>query len=444
MTQWPTALQSTTEDRHRDAVAVISPETAAGDDLSSSGPSTREYIAGSGTHRFTFGILSLFTDRPSNDKHGSRSDFRAVDPGAGDAGGVSGPYACLGCRSDIVGGRYSSPPAKYLFFLLFRAGFDAFSASPTNNLDYEVKSPAPQGSHIVPSHIATHDTVAPRWKTPPLSFRETATWDFQGRIGNAHSIIREYFLPEGVLYLVAAGRNRLGCAVVAHRLTLHELAAEVFAQMRDPALAQLVWGHGTVIRHQDPGALLESRFIVTEKRIPLEGGGEFAYDFYLVKKTREDMLLDYVYAVLAVLYRLPKKSQRFAYLEHQEYYLYGDAFAEWTALSEANIDICFESGIPLDQVLLQARERIQKLMSSFSVSIMGDAVNLSPSWELQRAALDVGSSVYLWSMNTSRAFVLHGQTVNMDVHGSPAGSRPGPVPLYTPTGGLYRTPHTPQ
>lgn len=77
----------------------------------------------------------------------------------------------------------------------------------------------------------------------------------------------------------------------------------------------------------------------------------------------------------------------------------------------ANIDICFESGIPLDQVHLQARQRIQ--MSFFSVSIMGDAVNLSPSWELQRAALDVGSSVYLWSMNTSRAFVLHGQTVNM-------------------------------
>ncbi|KAJ7797278.1 hypothetical protein B0H14DRAFT_2912204, partial [Mycena olivaceomarginata] len=39
---WPTALQSTTEDRHRDAAV------AAGDDLSSSGPS-REYIAGSGT-----------------------------------------------------------------------------------------------------------------------------------------------------------------------------------------------------------------------------------------------------------------------------------------------------------------------------------------------------------------------------------------------------------
>ncbi|KAJ7934974.1 hypothetical protein B0H13DRAFT_1854682 [Mycena leptocephala] len=176
------------------------------------------------------------------------------------------------------------------------------------------------------------------------------------------------------------------------------MAAEVFAQMRDPALAQLVWGHGTAIRHQDPGALLESRFIVTKKRIPLEGGGKFAYDFVepcdgqlsllhqlqltrdynflhhpddfnnlithvcpLVKKTREDMLLDYVYAV------------------H-----------------------------------LQARQRIQ--MSSFSVSIMGDAVNLSPSWELQRADLDVGSSVCLWSMNTSRAFVLHGQTVNMLRH----------------------------
>ncbi|KAJ7870159.1 hypothetical protein B0H14DRAFT_2726304, partial [Mycena olivaceomarginata] len=39
---WLTALQSTTEDQHRDAAV------AAGDDLSSSGPS-REYIAGSGT-----------------------------------------------------------------------------------------------------------------------------------------------------------------------------------------------------------------------------------------------------------------------------------------------------------------------------------------------------------------------------------------------------------
>ncbi|KAJ7805060.1 hypothetical protein B0H14DRAFT_3772519 [Mycena olivaceomarginata] len=53
MTQWPTALQSTTEGRHRDAAV------AAGDDLSSSGPSTREYIAGSVSMANAGSIASL-------------------------------------------------------------------------------------------------------------------------------------------------------------------------------------------------------------------------------------------------------------------------------------------------------------------------------------------------------------------------------------------------
>ncbi|KAJ7804346.1 hypothetical protein B0H14DRAFT_2612388 [Mycena olivaceomarginata] len=168
---------------------------------------------------------------------------------------------------------------------------------------------------------------------------------------------------------------------------------------------------------QDGGTFLESRFIVTEKRVPLEGGGELVYDFvepcggrlslhhqlqltrdynflhrpddfnnlitYLrpvpMRRVREEILLDWVYAVcdfanekpknkkiaealpfsfqvLAVLHRSPKKSQRFAYLEHQEDYLNGETFAEWSALSKAKIDTCFETGIHLDVVLVQAQE----------------------------------------------------------------------------------------
>ncbi|KAJ7712738.1 hypothetical protein B0H14DRAFT_2645130 [Mycena olivaceomarginata] len=49
--------------------------------------------------------------------------------------------------------------------------------------------------------------------------------------------------------------NRLSC--------FQELAAEFSAQGRDPALAQLVWGHGRAIRQ--PGTCLQSSFFVVEE-----------------------------------------------------------------------------------------------------------------------------------------------------------------------------------
>jgi hypothetical protein len=289
--------------------------------------------------------------------------------------------------------------------------------------------------------------VAPRWKTPPFSFTEEATRDFRSRIGNAHSIIREYrSSPESFFYFVAAGENHWGVVAVPQRITFHELATEIFAATKDPALAQLAWGHGNVIRPR--GTIVEeSRFIVTEKRIP---GSDLAYDFVepeggrlslyyqlqlardcnllrrpatfnnfityvspLIRRAREDMLLEYVYALLAVLHRLPRKSQQLAYLEHQETYLNGAARAEWAALAEANIHTCLESGIPLYDVLLQARERIHGLMKSFFPLIMSGVIDLCPTLEHRHTAIEVASSLYLWSMNTARVFARDGQEVNM-------------------------------
>ncbi|KAJ7898913.1 hypothetical protein B0H14DRAFT_2674574, partial [Mycena olivaceomarginata] len=286
-----------------------------------------------------------------------------------------------------------------------------------------------------------------------LSFLDDATRKFHKEIGDAHSIIREYTSStEGVLYFVAAGRNRVGHVVLPNRLSsFQELAVEFFAQIRDPSLAQLVWGHGRVIRK--PGTPLESSFVATKERGILEGGGEVAYywvqpgrgqqlpyhhqlqltrdynflhlpadDFknlitfmrpYMMW-ARQNMTLEYVYAVLAVLHRLPKKSQRLVYLEHQAAYLNGEARVEWSALSEVKIDTCLESAIPLVEVLQQAQKRIRKLMKLLSASAMLDVVNLRPTLEQQEAARDIGFSFELWSVNTSTAFALHGrQQVNM-------------------------------
>ncbi|KAJ7799315.1 hypothetical protein B0H14DRAFT_2617111 [Mycena olivaceomarginata] len=58
--------------------------------------------------------------------------------------------------------------------------------------------------------------------------------------------------------------------------TIAQLATEFFAQIRDHGLAQVVWGHGRVIRPQE--ALLNRSFIAIEKCVSLPGGGELVYD----------------------------------------------------------------------------------------------------------------------------------------------------------------------
>ncbi|KAJ7898901.1 hypothetical protein B0H14DRAFT_2556954 [Mycena olivaceomarginata] len=72
------------------------------------------------------------------------------------------------------------------------------------------------------------------------------------------------------------GKTRRGHVVVPNRLSLQELATEFFAQIRDHGLAQVVWGHGRVIRPQE--ALLNRSFIAIEKCVSLPGGGELVYD----------------------------------------------------------------------------------------------------------------------------------------------------------------------
>ncbi|KAJ7666557.1 hypothetical protein B0H14DRAFT_3074452 [Mycena olivaceomarginata] len=310
----------------------------------------------------------------------------------------------------------------------------------------QAHSSSAQGGRLVDAEYST--TYAPRWKTPSISFGEESAHDFHSSIGSAHSMIREYVSPtEGVLYFVAAGRYHWGYIALTHQLSsFHDLATAFFAQRRDPALAQLVWGHGNVMRHHR-GTLMDSRFIVTEKHVR---GGDLVYDLVqpeggelslyhqlqltrdynflrrpasfnalitylgpLILRTREDMVLEYVYALLAVLHRLPKQSHRMVYLEHQEDYLNGAAYAEWSALSEANIKTCLQSGASLDDVLRQARERIRDLMKSFAPSVISEVVGLCPTLDHKQAALKFASSLYLWSMNTARAFALTGQEVNM-------------------------------
>ncbi|KAJ7766460.1 hypothetical protein B0H14DRAFT_2633227 [Mycena olivaceomarginata] len=110
------------------------------------------------------------------------------------------------------------------------------------------------GSALCFIHMSqsTYNMVAPRWKTPPLSFLADVTRKFHKElheIGDADSIIREYTSStEGVFYL-AAGKNCVGHVVLPNRLSsFQELVTEFFAQVKDPALAQLVWGHGRVRR----------------------------------------------------------------------------------------------------------------------------------------------------------------------------------------------------
>ncbi|KAJ7870284.1 hypothetical protein B0H14DRAFT_2571327 [Mycena olivaceomarginata] len=132
------------------------------------------------------------------------------------------------------------------------------------------KRTEPFGADRIASDNASPLTYnTPRFKTPSWSFLETSIGEFNNEIRTAHSLIREYSSPtEGYLYFAAAGSNCRGYVVLPNRLScFQELAAEFSAQGRDPALAQLVWGHGRAIRQ--PGTCLQSSFFVVEEWVSL-------------------------------------------------------------------------------------------------------------------------------------------------------------------------------
>ncbi|KAJ6607305.1 hypothetical protein B0H10DRAFT_2072297 [Mycena sp. CBHHK59/15] len=286
------------------------------------------------------------------------------------------------------------------------------------------------------------------WKTPPLTFFDDSAGKFYEEIDKAHSIIREYTSPttsptDGVLYFAAAGRNCVGHVTVSNRLSSFEtLAAEFLVQVQSPALIQLVYGHGRVIRQSESG--LKSTFIVTEEAGWLEDGSEVKYDWVqptvgqlpinhalqlardfsfvhrpladfekvirlmcpYMMQARQNLLLQYVYAVLAVLFRLPDKLRRAEYLDHQAAFLVGQTRAEWSASEASGIGDFFD-------LFTQSRKAITNLMETLFVSISLTVVNLRPTSSQQEAAEAVGSFNFLWWLNTSRAFILGRQEGNM-------------------------------
>ncbi|KAJ7897875.1 hypothetical protein B0H14DRAFT_2675599 [Mycena olivaceomarginata] len=124
----------------------------------------------------------------------------------------------------------------------------------------------------------------------------------------------------------------------------------------------------------------------------------------------KNMTVEYVYAVLAALARLPDEKGKSRYLEHQRRYLTGLALVESTYLRQG-IDTCVESFRLFTEIHLDALDRISNLFRLVHRSAY--ARNLVPAPDLVAAAHEFGDTLALWVIGSKRACVFHGRDVGL-------------------------------
>ncbi|KAJ7435696.1 hypothetical protein B0H11DRAFT_2113041 [Mycena galericulata] len=201
-------------------------------------------------------------------------------------------------------------------------------------------------------------TLATRYRTPAITY-----WD-ESFVLRVMSAVREY---RGNLYVTSVGTGtdlRLATIVHPGPASIQEVTKEFYEQTRDPSFGRTVDGHRRFI----PGIALrsrwQSRFKVTQIRC---GGVNFDWiwapdnDIWLpfhqqmklimdhncanpnvnfvrligvltplMEEAMKNLLVEYVYAILAVMHKLPTNEERKGYLMHQRTHFIGLATVEYS------------------------------------------------------------------------------------------------------------------
>ncbi|KAJ7814348.1 hypothetical protein B0H14DRAFT_2850598 [Mycena olivaceomarginata] len=271
------------------------------------------------------------------------------------------------------------------------------------------------------------------WQEVPQSNEDRFFRDFVLRvIGNSDSAICEYREHGRTIYFAAAGKGsalRLGQVVLPRPAPFQAVAVVFFTHSHDPVLTQALWGHGRFIKSGSSRSTdrMESRF----QTVPITSDGisfdlvtavddtlwlpshhqlELTLDYNVPTKNivdlftgwmdvaMQNLVIEYVYAVLAVLYKLRTDEQKINYLEYQRQYL------------TAGIATCLKTGEPLYDVYQRALNQIGKLLKVISDS--SRRRNLHPTADQESEARGFGLIMSLWTMEAYRRAV---DSVHVDV-----------------------------
>ncbi|KAF7371730.1 hypothetical protein MVEN_00029500 [Mycena venus] len=296
----------------------------------------------------------------------------------------------------------------------------------------------------------TVDTTAfTRYKTPLITYWDECLNHFLRWLKNNPtfiSVIRRYSGPEETLYIafVRQGEvHRLDSVGLRGPASFRTVAVEFFNQTNDPLIRRAVWGHGRFTRDESMPFLYSGLEV---KKMSDEGSNfdiitpsdanSWLPQHHQVKLTMEhnlakpnvnledlirvfkpamnnayqNLLVDYVYAVLAALYKLQTNEKKI-YLEHQRTYLNAWIRLDWTCFEEANIHTYPETTLPVYGVYQAALKLILDLLGAIAKSV--DSCNLCPTPEQISAARDLGLYISFSSIEASRVSVLYGPQVQV-------------------------------
>ncbi|KAF7372067.1 hypothetical protein MVEN_00065000 [Mycena venus] len=298
--------------------------------------------------------------------------------------------------------------------------------------------------------VDIHDRTAfTRYKTPLITRWDECHHHFRHWLNNNPtftSAIRQYSGSEETFYFASVRHgdaHRCDNIVLRSPASFQAVAVEFFNQTNDPLLSRAVWGHGRLTRDESM-PFFYSAFEVTKSShngvnfdvITAPDANSWLPEHHQVKLTLEynlsnpnvnfrdlidilspfmdrsyqNLLVDYVYAVLAALYKL-SPNERKIYLEHQRTYLNGWIRLDWSCLEEANIHTYPETTLPIYEVYQEALKLIFNLLKAMAKSV--DSCELYPTQEQISAARRLGSYMSFSSIATARVTVLYGPHVQV-------------------------------
>ncbi|KAJ7832432.1 hypothetical protein B0H14DRAFT_2803130 [Mycena olivaceomarginata] len=123
----------------------------------------------------------------------------------------------------------------------------------------------------------------------------------------------------------------------------------------------------------------------------------------------QNLMVEFLYAILAVLFKLFTHEQKISYLEHQRTYLNGWARVEYSA--SANAGIYLQMGMRVYDAYQQALDRIVDLLKAIAQSV--HVGNLYPTSEQISRAKAFGSTMALWTIEHYKCRAKYGES-NVD------------------------------
>ncbi|KAJ7852525.1 hypothetical protein B0H14DRAFT_2759959 [Mycena olivaceomarginata] len=283
------------------------------------------------------------------------------------------------------------------------------------------------GAHSVQtsSKILDLDALTRRYRTPATThldycvrhFIEEVLCGVWDRDGSLHVKFAEPDVWNLYIASVGTGANlRWESTVLPPQMPIQQVAKQFHDQSKNALFSRLVDGHKRFVRL----TLRESRRWQSRFEITRGSCDGVDYDWISVTDTEtwlpchqqlklimdqtrfinlcvpifdavmQDLIVEYVFAVLAAIYKLPKE-QRFNYLHHQQLYLNG----------RATVELRWDQGNTQEQswkIWQQALKQIANLFEAISSSI--DSCNGYPTREQMKAAREFGLTMSLWEIGS--------------------------------------------